>query len=143
MVGGQARDLAATNQTLQLDELATLHQCKTGALIRASVQLGALAAPGVTSSQLTQLDHYAKAIGYAFQIQDDILDIEVSTAHLGKQQGADIALNKSTYPKLMGLSSAKEKIRELHQEALHALHQFDDRATLLRQLSEYVITRDH
>ncbi|HRF88907.1 MAG TPA: polyprenyl synthetase family protein, partial [Pseudomonadales bacterium] len=97
MVAGQSMDLEAENRQIALQELEALHQHKTGALIRASVRCGALAA-GANPTQLAVLDRYAAAIGLAFQVQDDILDIESSTEQLGKQQGSDLSLNKSTYP---------------------------------------------
>jgi geranylgeranyl pyrophosphate synthase len=104
MVAGQSMDLSAENRQIALPELEALHQHKTGALIRASVRCGALAA-GANPTQLAVLDRYAAAIGLAFQVQDDILDIESSTEQLGKQQGSDLSLNKSTYPSLLGLLS--------------------------------------
>ena len=95
-----------------------MHVHKTGALIRASVKLGALCQPDMDGATLKKLDHFAKCIGLAFQIQDDILDVEGDTETLGKLQGADQALNKPTYPALLGLESAREMARELHEDAL-------------------------
>jgi geranylgeranyl pyrophosphate synthase len=92
---------------------------------------------------LAQLTIYANAIGLAFQVQDDILDIESDTATLGKQQGADIALNKPTYPALLGLDGAKHKAKQLHQLALDALKNLSGDTTALQQLADYIITRDH
>lgn len=140
MVAGQSMDLAAENQQISLPELESLHRHKTGALIRASVQLGAIAC-NATPEQKTALDNYAAAIGLAFQVQDDILDIESSTEELGKQQGADIALNKSTYPSLLGLQQAKQRAQDLYNEALNALVLFDQYADPLRQLARYIIER--
>jgi farnesyl diphosphate synthase len=142
MAGGQAIDLASEGQQLDLAELENMHIHKTGALIRASVRLGALsAAPG--AEQLDALDHYAKCIGLAFQIRDDILDIEGDTETLGKQQGADIARNKSTYPALLGLDEARQHARELHEEAVGRLALFGDEADPLRWLSAYIVERGH
>ncbi|MEW5755095.1 MAG: (2E,6E)-farnesyl diphosphate synthase [Pseudomonadota bacterium] len=143
MVGGQAIDLASVGKELTLAELEDMHIHKTGALIRASVTLGALSKPGLDPAQLHKLDHYAKCIGLTFQIQDDILDVEGDTATLGKRQGADIARNKPTYPAIVGLSDAKRMARELHEAAVDSLETFGDRADALRQLSEYIITRKH
>ena len=109
MVGGQAIDLAAVGQELGLAELENMHIHKTGALIRASVLLGALSQPKVEPAVLEQLDHYAKCIGLAFQIRDDILDVIGDAATLGKTTGADRALNKPTYPTLLGLDGARPR----------------------------------
>ncbi|HSC75107.1 MAG TPA: farnesyl diphosphate synthase, partial [Pseudomonadales bacterium] len=127
MVAGQDMDLAAEGKPISLSELESLHQHKTGALIRASVQLGAIAS-NATAEQKTALDQYAAAIGLAFQVQDDILDIESSTEELGKQQGADLALNKSTYPSLLGLENARQRAQALYDEAIDALTLFDHQA---------------
>lgn len=142
MIGGQAIDLASVNQRISLQHLETLHQLKTGALIRAAVTMGGQLA-SANEAQLDALDDYAQAIGLAFQVQDDILDIESDTQTLGKQQGADIALNKPTYPSLLGLQGAKEKAQQLHQQALKVLECFDHHADPLRQLSAYIVDRRH
>jgi farnesyl diphosphate synthase/geranylgeranyl diphosphate synthase type II len=142
MVAGQCMDLAAENQTISLDALESLHQHKTGALIRASVRCGALAA-NASAEQLQALDRYAAAIGLAFQVQDDILDIESSTEQLGKQQGADIALCKSTYPSLLGLDAAKQRAKNLCDDAITALTDFGKSAEPLRQLAHYIIARSY
>ena len=143
MAGGQAIDLAATGKSLSLEQLKTMHEHKTGALIRASVQLGALCAANVDQQSLDALDIYARNIGLSFQIKDDILDIESDTETLGKQQGADISLNKVTYPSLLGLDGAKEMAQQCHQAALDSLQNFGEKADPLRWLSEYIITRNH
>ena len=140
MVAGQDMDLAAEGKQIALSELESLHRHKTGALIRASVQLGAIAA-NASSEQKIALDNYAAAIGLAFQVQDDILDIESSTEELGKQQGADLALNKSTYPSLLGVENAKQHALDLYSEAISALALFDGHADPLRQLAYYIIER--
>lgn len=142
MVLGQAIDLAAVNHQLDLAQLETMHRHKTGALISASVAMGAIAC-GANETQLAALNTYAAAIGLAFQVQDDILDVTTDTATLGKQQGADIARNKPTYVSLLGLEQARTKAQELHQQALLALAGFDERAQLLRALSAYIIERSH
>lgn len=140
MVMGQAIDLAAVEQQLSLAELEFMHRHKTGALIRSSVAMGAIAA-GANKEQLVALDSYADAIGLAFQVQDDILDVTADTATLGKQQGADIARNKPTYVSLLGLNGARTKVQELHQQALNALNVFGDSAGQLRQLAHYIVDR--
>ena len=142
MVLGQAIDLAAVNHQLDLTQLETMHRHKTGALISASVAMGAIAC-GADEPRLHALNTYAAAIGLAFQVQDDILDVITDTATLGKQQGADIARNKPTYVSLLGLDNARAKARELHQQALAALTEFDQRAQPLRALSAYIIERSH
>jgi len=142
MVGGQAIDLASVDQQPSLAQLEHMHNLKTGALIRASVRMGALTTGRANQAQLSALTHYANAIGLAFQVKDDILDVVADTETLGKQQGADIALNKPTYVSLLGLEGAQEKAQELHHSALAALEGFDDKANPLRQLSAYIIERN-
>ena len=118
MVTGQAIDLAATGQPLQLEQLKTMHGYKTGALIEASVLMGAIATGAASQQQLDALRQFASAIGLAFQIQDDILDVESSTEQLGKQQGSDVANDKSTYTSILGLEQAREQAAELHQQSM-------------------------
>lgn len=142
MVLGQAIDLAAVDHQLDLQQLETMHRHKTGALIRASVAMGAISA-GADEAQLAALDDYAAAIGLAFQVQDDILDVTGDTATIGKQQGADIARNKPTYVSLLGLDAAKAKADELHRHALGALVSFGESATPLRQLASYIVERSN
>jgi geranylgeranyl pyrophosphate synthase len=142
MVLGQAIDLAAVDHQLDLLQLETMHRHKTGALIRASVAMGAICADADTA-QLAALDRYAAAIGLAFQVQDDILDVISDTLVLGKQQGADIARNKPTYVSLLGLEAAKVKALELHRQALDALANFGESATQLRQLANYIVQRSN
>ncbi len=142
MAGGQAMDIDGVDQELSLPELEIMHIHKTGALIRASVQLGVLSAGG-SKEQLAKLEHYTKAIGLAFQVQDDILDITENTHTLGKTQGKDAADNKPTYPALLGLDGARQKARELLEEAHDALNGFDGSAQRLRQLADYVVGRKH
>lgn len=142
MVLGQAIDLAAVDHLLDLPQLETMHRHKTGALIRASVAMGAICA-GADKSQLAALDDYAAAIGLAFQVQDDILDVTSDTATLGKQQGADMARNKPTYVSLLGLDAAKAKAAELHRQALDALGNFGESAAPLRQLASYIVERSN
>lgn len=142
MVGGQAIDLAAVNSTLNLQQLQHMHTLKTGALISASVLMGATATARATAPQLAALKTYADAIGLAFQVQDDILDVTADIAVLGKQTGADSALNKPTYVALLGLEGAQRKARELHQQAVSALESFGENAEILRLLAAYIVERD-
>ena len=141
MAGGQALDLAATGQPLDLPQLEDLHIHKTGALIRASVVLGALCQPDLDEAHLSRLDRYAKSIGLAFQIRDDILDVEGTTDALGKTSGADARLEKATYPGLLGLQEAREHASGLVERALEALAPLDRRADPLRDLARYVVER--
>lgn len=143
MVGGQAIDLESVGTQLTLPELENMHIHKTGALIRASVNMAALAKPEIDPTVAKKLDHYAKCIGLSFQVKDDILDEESDTATLGKTQGKDQENNKPTYPALLGLSGAKEKAQELHEQAVESLSSFGKEADLLRDLSLYIIQRDH
>jgi farnesyl diphosphate synthase len=143
MAGGQALDLAAVGQELDLVQLENMHIHKTGALIRASVQMGTLLARGADAQQIQRLDHYAKCIGLAFQVQDDILDVEGETEVLGKTQGKDQAQFKPTYPALLGLHGAREKAAQLHQEALDSLSGLDQKAAPLRWLADYIVGRNH
>ncbi len=142
MVGGQAIDLAAVGrEDLSLAELENMHIHKTGALIRTSVLLGALSQPAVDPALLERLDRYAKCIGLAFQIRDDILDEISDTATLGKIQGADRALGKPTYPALLGLEGARTHARDLHEAALASLEPMGGEAEPLRWIAGYIIER--
>lgn len=141
MVGGQAIDLVAIGRELTLAELENMHIHKTGALIRASVLLGALSQSTVDPAVLERLDRYAKCIGLAFQIRDDILDVIGDTATLGKTQGADRALNKPTYPALLGLDGAREHARVLYEEALASLESLGAEADPLRWIAGYIVER--
>ncbi|MEZ5530219.1 MAG: polyprenyl synthetase family protein [Porticoccaceae bacterium] len=142
MVLGQALDIAAVDRDLSLSELERIHRHKTGAMITASILMGAISA-GADKSQLTALQEYGDAIGLAFQVQDDILDVTGETAVIGKQQGADQALNKPTYVTLLGLDGARNKAIELHGAALGALERFDQRADLLRAIADYIVNRSY
>lgn len=142
MVAGQAIDLASVGKEVDLAHLERMHGHKTGALIRISVLMGAHCGQP-NSETLDALTIYANAIGLAFQVQDDILDIESDTETLGKQQGADLALNKPTYPALLGLEGAKNKAAQLHQQALQALDNLPGDTSSLVQLADYIISRDH
>ncbi len=143
MAGGQAMDLAATGHTLDLAELEDLHIHKTGALIRASVLLACESRPSLDRELRECLDHFAKCIGLAFQIQDDVLDVEGDTATLGKTSGADAAHDKATYPALLGLSESKARAHSLVADALESLTAFGDRAEGLRWVANYIIRRGY
>ncbi len=141
MAGGQAIDLAAVGRQLTLEALQDMHTRKTGALIRAAVMLGALARDGAPTTVLDALDRYGQSIGLAFQIVDDILDVEGETAMIGKTAGADEARGKPTYPALLGLAGARRCARELHAQALESLRPLGDNARLLADLAGYIIER--
>ncbi|RJF54758.1 (2E,6E)-farnesyl diphosphate synthase [Serratia inhibens] len=146
MCGGQSLDLEAEGQQIDLPALEQIHRHKTGALIRAAVRLGALAAGEPGRAALPQLDRYAAAIGLAFQVQDDILDVVGETEKIGKRQGADQQHGKSTYPALLGLDSAKAKAWDLYQEALAALDTLAAQSyntAPLRALASFIIERDN
>ncbi len=141
MVGGQAIDLAAVGRELSLAELENMHIHKTGALIRASVLLGAFSQPALDPTVLDRLDRYAKCIGLAFQIRDDILDVVGDTATLGKPQGSDRVLDKPTYPALLGLEGAREHARALYEEALASLEPLGPETDSLRWIATYIVER--
>lgn len=142
MVLGQAIDLSAVSLPLSIAQLETMHRHKTGALIEASVALGALSV-GAPSSVVSELRTYATAIGLAFQVQDDILDVISDTQTLGKNQGADAKNNKPTYVSLLGLEGAKSKALDLRDTALLALQNMGENAHFLRSLATYVVERNH
>jgi geranylgeranyl pyrophosphate synthase len=143
MVEGQAIDIASVDQELNLQQLEHMHHKKTGEMILASIMMGALSTGSATTKQLFALETYGRAIGLAFQVQDDILDVTSDTSVLGKQQGADQALNKPTYTALLGLEGAKEKAQQLHTQAINALSIFDHNADQLRAVADYIVNRDY
>lgn len=143
MAEGQAIDLESVGRALTLSELENMHRHKTGALIRASVLMGALAA-GISSQDILEpLDSYAAAVGLGFQIVDDILDVTSDTETLGKPQGSDIAMNKPTYPALLGLDGARKHAHETHELALSHLQNMPASFDILRDLSNYILDRTH
>ena len=143
MVLGQAIDLSAVGSSLSLDALEHMHRHKTGKLIESAVVMGALCGKANTSS-IHSLRGYAQALGLAFQVQDDILDVTGSTDVIGKSAGADVALNKPTYVSLLGLDGAKEKLEQLHQTCLSSLDALPDCDTSeLETIARYVIEREH
>ena len=141
MAGGQALDLAAVGQRLSHAELERMHVHKTGALIRASVRLGALAAGCSDSALLAALETYGHSIGLAFQIRDDLLDIEAETAQLGKTAGKDVAANKPTYPAILGVDASRAELAALTARALDAIDVLGPRAQPLRELARFVAAR--
>ncbi|ODS10687.1 (2E,6E)-farnesyl diphosphate synthase [Vibrio scophthalmi] len=141
MCMGQSLDLQAENRLVSLSELEEIHRNKTGALMKSAIRLGALAAGEKGIEVLPLLDKYADAIGLAFQVQDDILDIIGDTETLGKPQGSDQELNKSTYPALLGLEGAVNKANNLLEEALQALQAIPYNTRLLEEFARYVIER--
>ncbi len=140
MAGGQAMDLANVGKALSLQELEMMHIHKTGALIRAAVLLGAQCGD-VSEAQLAKLDHFAKCIGLAFQVVDDVLDSEADTATLGKTAGKDADNDKPTYVTLLGVHDAREMAKTLHGEALASLAEFGDAANRLRELADFIVLR--
>jgi farnesyl diphosphate synthase len=143
MVGGQALDIAATDKSVTIEELERIHRLKTGALLNCAIQLGALCSPNVEENIIAALNSYGKNLGLAFQVQDDILDIEGDTAVLGKPQGSDLDNHKSTYPALLGLDGAKQKAYQLVENALSALDTIPQNTDVLAELAKYIIERDH
>ncbi len=143
MAGGQAIDLASVGISLSIAELENMHVHKTGALIRASAELGALSIDNVDQNLLSRISQYAKCIGLAFQIKDDILDIESDTKTLGKPQGSDIAMNKPTYPNLLGLEGAKKAADSLYNQALECLDGLDEKGNMLKAIADYIVNRNN
>jgi farnesyl diphosphate synthase len=142
MAGGQAIDLASVGKTLSLPELEFMHIHKTGALIRAAVMLGACCGSSLNEDHLTSLDHFAKCIGLAFQVVDDVLDAEATTATLGKTAGKDAENNKPTYVSILGSSRARELAEELRCDAYQSLEVFGATAGRLRQVTDFIIHRE-
>jgi len=143
MVGGQAIDLESVGKALTLAELENMHRHKTGALIEASVRMGALCDADVDPDILDALTTYARALGLAFQVQDDLLDVEGSTEVIGKPQGSDIARAKPTYPSLLGSEGAREHLQALFETARNSLDGFGPEADPLRAMADYVVARSH
>ncbi|MGM0449221.1 MAG: polyprenyl synthetase family protein [Pseudomonadota bacterium] len=142
MAGGQALDLEATGAHPSIEALETLHRCKTGALIEASLVLGALTAGG-REELIASLRAFGRSIGLAFQVQDDILDVEGHSAVTGKPQGSDTAADKATYTALLGLKGARERLDDLHRDALDHLTAVPGDASLLAELAGFIIERNH
>jgi farnesyl diphosphate synthase len=143
MTGGQALDLAAEGATLSVAELETMYTMKTGLLIRTSILMASHSCLDLSDDAFQRLDGFGKAIGLAFQIRDDILDIEGETEIIGKQQGADNARGKATYPALFGAAAAKKRADALYAEAMDDLAYFGKQAEPLRWMSNYIIRREY
>jgi farnesyl diphosphate synthase len=141
MAGGQAIDLDSVGKKLSVPELELMHIHKTGALIRASALLGAQCGHGLGEAELAQLDNFAKLIGLAFQVVDDVLDAEVPTATLGKTAGKDAERNKPTYVSVLGVAESKAFAEQLRQDALRALDVFGPRALRLHELADFIVLR--
>lgn len=141
MAGGQAIDLAAMGNILNIEQLEHMHDLKTGALIRASVRLGAIGGERLSPDLLEALSGYADKIGLAFQIRDDILDEEGDAQVIGKNPGSDRASEKPTYTSMVGLDSARERSQELHRSAIALLADFGPEADILRAISQYIVER--
>jgi geranylgeranyl pyrophosphate synthase len=142
MAGGQAIDIESVGQTLTPERLEDMHRRKTGELIHASVMLGALAAKSSDDTIMTALDQYGEAIGLAFQVVDDILDVTADTATLGKPQGSDLAQNKPTYPSILGLDAARSRAEELYQSALASLAPLGDNGQTLGEIADFIVHRN-
>jgi geranylgeranyl pyrophosphate synthase len=143
MTGGQSIDLSSEGQSLSVDELEYMYALKTGALIRASIMSACVLASGLTAERRDALDKFATDIGLAFQIKDDILDVEGETEVIGKPAGSDAGLNKATYPSLFGIETARERCDELLENGLNHLAIFGRSADSLRWLARYVVERGH
>lgn len=143
MIAGQCIDLASVGHTLSLEALQRMHQLKTGALIQSSVELGALSAGCTDDAVLQALRHYARCIGLAFQVQDDILDVTGDTATLGKTSGADMARNKPTYVSLLGLDQAIAHAAQLVEEAVDSLADVPGDTNTLAAIAHYIAARSH
>ena len=142
MAGGQAIDLASVGKQLSLEELEDMHRLKTGALIRASILLGAMCKASITEEELELLGLYADCIGLSFQIQDDILDVVGDTETLGKPKGSDEKMQKPTYPSILGLDASRQLALEQHELALTYLDKLDANSETLKQLSSYIVERN-
>ena len=138
---GQALDLNAEGKSVSLNQLEAIHVNKTGELIKAAVKLGALSCGSLDDATASHLDRYAEAIGLAFQVQDDILDLISDTDTLGKPQGSDIKANKSTYPSLLGLKGSQTKAQNLLEDALRSLDSIPHETQILEDFARYVIER--
>ena len=143
MGGGQAIDLAMTDQKIDLVTLESMHRMKTGALIDVSVKLGYLCSDIREASVIENLTIYSQSLGLAFQIRDDILDIEADTETLGKPQGSDLEKNKATFPALLGMQGAKQRANELVGQALEALHNLPYKSDNLAAFARYIVQREY
>lgn len=143
MAGGQAIDLASTNVALPIAELEQMHRLKTGKLINACIDIACANKPDIPKHKIEALQQYASDIGLAFQVRDDVIDVISDTETLGKAARADQDLNKPTFPSAIGLDAAIKKAEQLHDSALDALNCFGDEAALLRDIAEFIVSRQH
>ncbi len=143
MTGGQAQDLMAEGKTLAPDELQLMHERKTGYLIQAAIMMACDACPGLEPEHRDAIHSYADRIGLAFQVCDDILDVESSTETMGKPQGSDIAANKATYPSVLGMDAAKEHLETLYKASISALDSLPINTEPLRWMADYITRRNH
>ena len=141
MTGGQSLDLAAEGRELSVDEIEHMYALKTGALIHSCVVSPAMLSDTVSDEQTAAIDAFGRTIGIAFQIKDDILDVEGETEVIGKQSGADQRLNKATYPGLLGIEAARRRCNELLDRALQELDDFGEDAASLRWLAKFIVER--
>lgn len=143
MAGGQAIDLGAMGNILNIEQLEQMHRMKTGALITASVRMGAIPQAGLSATLLDALTGFADRIGLAFQIRDDILDEEGDALIIGKNPGSDRARDKPTYTSMLGIEEARNRALRLHEEAIQMLSDAGPRADILRAISQYIVERSH
>jgi geranylgeranyl diphosphate synthase, type II len=141
MTGGQSIDLASEGESLSTKELENMYALKTGALIHASVMSACLLAENLSQEKFAALDAFARDIGIAFQIKDDILDVEGETHVIGKPAGSDVSLNKATYPSLFGVDVSRQRCDELLNSGVKRLSEFEDAAEPLRWLARYIVER--
>jgi len=141
MIGGQVMDIASEGQQVPLEVLEYIHRHKTAALITVAVTMGGLLGGG-TPAQVQALEYYGHSVGWAYQIADDVLDVEGETARLGKQVGRDAELEKVTYPALLGVAASRQRALELMQQGIGSLAEFGPGAEPLRQIAAYIVSRD-
>jgi geranylgeranyl pyrophosphate synthase len=143
MAGGQAIDLAVQGMKLDIGQVEDMHARKTGAVIRASVLMAAECVPSLDPNLYAALTRFANAVGLAFQIQDDLLDVTGDASMLGKATGADSERAKPTHPAIIGISASQQRVRLLHNQAIHALIPFGERAESLRSLANWLLSRQY
>jgi farnesyl diphosphate synthase len=143
MAGGQAIDLAVQGKRLDIGQVEDMHARKTGAVIRASVLMAAECVPPLDANLYAALTRYASALGLAFQIQDDLLDVTGDVSTLGKATGADSERSKPTHPAIIGIQASQQRVRLLHNQAIHALVPFGDKAESMRSLAHWLLSRQY
>ncbi|MGI9318184.1 MAG: polyprenyl synthetase family protein [bacterium] len=141
MAGGQSLDMQATNRLIDFTQLQTIHRMKTAALIQASCLMGGLTSTSISDDQLNMLEQYGSALGLAFQIVDDILDVTADSETLGKASGADEKMQKSTYVSILGMQKAQEELEIQYQQALESARILGDNSGMFRQLADFVVNR--